>query len=104
MSWFNKNKIVVNTKCNRDHGLIWTLINNETGERKDYCYAHWMVENLIDKDSGVNAMIAEVVNKEVAKELTRRNSEKFNKHFTFFLNKDVAPLILNKMDAMECVG
>ena len=48
--------------------------------------------------------IDEKVQHEVDKELMRRNREKFNKHFTFFINKDVAPLILNKMDAMECVG
>lgn len=103
MSWFNKNKIVVNTKRNRECGRSWTLINNETGERKDYSYARWMVENLIAKDSNISAMIDDMVRAGIDKELDEQRKEKFNKHFTFFLNKDVAPLIINKMDAMECV-
>ena len=40
----------------------------------------------------------------VFNELEKQKNEKFNKHFKFFLHEDVAPLIINKMDAMECVG
>ena len=104
MSWFNKNKIVVNTKYNRECDRIWTLINNETGERKDYPYARWMVEKLIDKDSGTGEMVDEMIREGVDKRLDEQKKEKFNKHFTFYVNKDIAPFILNQLDALECVG
>lgn len=104
MSWFNKNKIVVNTKNNREHDRIWTLINNETGERKDYPYARWMVEGLIDKDPRTQEMIQDMINSGVDKKLEEQKNEKFNKHFTFYVDKGIAPFILNKLDALECVG
>ena len=104
MSWFNKNKIVVDTKYNRKYDYTWTLIDNDTRKRKDYRYARWLVEELIAKDSDVKEMIQDMINSEVDKKLEKQKKEKFNKHFTFFLNKDVAPLILNRMDVLECVG
>lgn len=104
MSWFNKNKIVVNTKYNRERDRIWTLINNETGERKDYPYARWLVEGLIAKDSGTQEMIQNMIKLEVDKKLEERRKEKFNKHFIFFVGNEIAPFILNQLDVLECVG
>lgn len=104
MSWFNKNKIVVNTKYNRERDRIWTLINNETGERKDYPYAHWLVEGLIAKDPRTQEMIQDMINSGVDKKLEEQKKEKFNKHFVFYVDKDIAPFILNQLDALECVG
>lgn len=104
MSWFNKNRIVVNTKYNRERDRTWTLINNETRERKDYCYAHWLVEALIAKDSGTKEMIDDLIASAVDKKLEEQRKEKFNKHFTFYVGKEIAPFIINQLDALECVG
>lgn len=104
MSWFNKNKVVVDTKHNCRNDQIWTLINNETGERRDYHYARWLVEGLIAKNSGVREMIEDMIRDGVDKKLEEQKKEKFNKHFTFYVSKDIAPFILNQLDALECVG
>ena len=104
MSWFNKNKIVVNTKYNCERDRIWTLINNETGERKDYPYAHWLVEGLIAKDPRTGEMIQDMINSGVDKKLEEQKNEKFNKHFVFYVDKEIAPFIINQLDALECVG
>lgn len=104
MSWFNKNKIVVDTKYNRERDHIWTLIDNETGKHKDYRYARWLVEEFIAKDSGTKEMIQDMINSEVDKKLEKQKKEKFNKHFTFYVDKEIAPFILNQLDALECVG
>ena len=104
MSWFSKNKIVVDTKDNRRHELIWTLIDNKTGECTNHYSARWLVEALIAKDSGVKEMIQDKINSGVDKTLDEQMKEKFNKHFTFYVGKDIAPFILNQLDALECVG
>lgn len=112
MSWFNKNKIVVDTKYNRKHGNKWTLIKNTTGERADYCFTFQLLDGLIANDSGAKDEINRMVREELETKMVeldmineeQKQNEKLSKHFTFFLHKDVAPLIINKMDAMECVG
>ena len=104
MSWFNKNKIVVDTKYNCKYDRTWTLINNETGERKDYSYARWLVEALIAKDSNAKEMIDGLIASEVDKKLEEQRKKKFNKHFTFYVEKGIAPFVLNQLDALECVG
>lgn len=104
MSWFNKRKVKVDTKREADRGISWTLIDNEECVVKQFYDSRRVVQYLYDDNFKAKEWIDEKVQYEVSKELVRRNSEKFNKHFTFFLNKDVAPLILNKLDAMECVG
>lgn len=100
MSWFNKRKVTIDTKKEDRMGMSWTLIDNEDCVVKKFFDSRGVVRYLYD--DGFNAK--EWIDKKVDEELVRRNNEKFNKHFTFFLNKDVAPLILNKLDAMECVG
>ena len=104
MSWFNKRKVTVDTKEASRMGKKWTLIDNENCVVKKFFDSRGVVQYLYDDEFAAKEWIDEKVQYEASKELVRRNSEKFNKHFTFFLNKDVAPLILNKMDAMECVG
>ena len=103
MSWFNKRKVVVNTKKEQKLGNDWTLIDNVSGDVKTFYDSRLVVQHLYDDRFKAKDWIDEKVRYEVDKELMRRTQEKFNKHFTFFLNKDVAPLILNEMDAMECV-
>lgn len=104
MSWFNKRKVTVDTKKECDKGKSWTLIDNDNCVVKRFFDSSGVVRYLYDNDFNAKEWIDEKVQHEVAKELVRRNSEKFNKHFTFFINKDDAPLILNQMDVMECVG
>ena len=104
MSWFNKRKVTIDTKKDSNNGQRWTLIDNENCVVKKFYASRHVVQYLYDDKFGAKEWIDEKIQFEVSKELARRNSEKFNKHFTFFINKDVAPLILNKMDAMECVG
>jgi hypothetical protein len=104
MSWFNKRKVTIDTKKEADHERIWTLIDNKDCLVKTFYDSRDVVQYLYDDEFKAKTWIDEKVQHEVAKELVRRNHEKFNKHFTFFLHKDVAPLIVNKMDTMECVG
>ena len=104
MSWFNKRKVTVDTKKECDNGKSWTLIDNDNCAVKRFFDSSGVVRYLYDNEFNAKEWIDETVQHEVAKELVRRNNEKFNKHFTFFISKDVAPLLLNKMDAMECVG
>lgn len=103
MSWFNKRKVTIDTKKESNIGHIWTLIDNVDCVVKKFCNSRYVVQYLYDDSFDAKEWIDEKVQYEVSKELEKRESEKFNKHFTFFLNKDVAPLIINKMDAMECV-
>ena len=104
MSWFNKRKVTIDMKKEDKMGMTWTLIDNEDCVVKKFFDSRGVVRYLYESGLKAKDWIDERVKNEVSKELVRRNSEKFNKHFTFFINKDVAPLILNKMDAMECVG
>ena len=104
MSWFNKRKVTIDTKKEDKMGMIWTLIDNEECVVKKFFDSRGVVRYLYEAGFKAKDWIDEKVQNEVDKELMRRNREKFNKHFTFFINKDVAPLIINKMDAMECVG
>ena len=104
MSWFNKRKVTIDTKKEDRVGLAWTLISNKGCAVKKFFDSRGVVRYLYDEEFAAKDWIDEKIQHEVDKELMRRNNEKFNKHFTFFINKDVAPLILNKMDAMECVG
>jgi hypothetical protein len=104
MSWFNKRKVTIDTKKECDKGISWTLIDNDNCVVKRFLDSSGVVRYLYDNEFNAKEWIDETVQHEVSKELLRRNNEKFNKHFTFFINKDVAPLLLNKMDAMECVG
>lgn len=103
MSWFNKRKVKVDIKREADRGMSWTLIDNEECVVKTFFDSRGVVQYLYDDEFKAKDWIDEKVQYEVSKELEKQKSEKCNKQFTFFLNKDVAPLILNKMDAMECV-
>ena len=103
MSWFNKRKVKVDTKREADRGMSWTLVDNEECVVKTFFDSRGVVQYLYDDKFRAKEWIDEMVQYEVSMELEKQKSEKFNKQFTFFLNKDVAPLILNKMDAMECV-
>ena len=104
MSWFNKRKVTIDTKKEDRLGRTWTLIDNTDCLVKQFFDSRSVVQYLYDAKFKAQEWIDEKVRCEVDRELVRRNEEKFNKHFTFFLHKDVAPLIINKMDAMECVG
>lgn len=104
MSWFNKRKVTVDTKKEDKLGMGWTLIDNKDCVVKKFFDSRGVVQYLYDDEFKAKGWIDEKIQYEASKELVRRNSEKFNKHFTFYVGKDVAPLILNKMDAMECVG
>ena len=104
MSWFNKRKVTIDTKKECDKGKSWTLIDNDNCAVKRFFDSRGVIRYLYDDGFKAKEWIDETVQHEVSKELLRRNNEKFNKHFTFFISKDVAPLLLNKMDAMECVG
>ena len=104
MSWFNKRKITVDKKKADRFGMGWTLIDNKDCVVKKFFDSRGVVQYLYDDGFRAKEWIDEKIHYEALKELERQKSEKFNKHFTFFLNKDVAPLILNKMDAMEFVG
>ena len=103
MSWFNKRKVTVDTKKECDNGRLWTLIDNDDCVVKKFFDSRGVVQYLYDDGFKAKDWIDEKIQFEASKELVRRNSEKFNKDFTFFINKDVAPLIINKMDTMECV-
>ena len=103
MSWFNKETVTVDTNREFSRGNDFTLIANKSGNIKTFSNSRELVQYLYDDKFYAKEWIDEKVRYEVDKELEMRKNEKFNKHFTFFINKDVAPLILNKMDAMECV-
>ena len=104
MSWFNKRKVTVDTKKEDKLGMGWTWSDNKDCVVKKFFDSRGVVQYLYDDEFKAKGWIDEKIQYEASKELVRRNSEKFNKHFTFYVGKDVAPLILNKMDAMECVG
>ena len=105
MSWFNKRKVKVDTKRETDRGRMWTLIENKNCIVKKFFDSGEVVQYLYDNEYGaVKECIDEKIKYEVSKELEKQKNEKFNKHFKFLLHEDVAPLIINKMDAMECVG
>lgn len=105
MSWFNKGKVKIDTKREIDRGRVWTLIDNEKCIVKNFFDSGEVVQHLYDnKYRAAKEWIDEKIQYEVSKELEKQKNEKFNKHFKFFIHEDVAPLIINKMDAMECVG
>ena len=104
MSWFNKRKVTVDTKNEAYHERLWTLIYNKDCVVKKFYDSRGVVQYLYDDGFKAKTWIDEKVQHEVAKELERRNHEKFNKHFTFYADKEIAPFILNKMTALECVG
>ena len=105
MSWFNDGKVKIDTKKETDRGRVWTLIENKNCIVKNFFDSGEVVQYLYDNEyRAAKEWIDEKIQYEVSKELEKQKNEKFNKHFTFFLHKDVAPLIVNKMDAMECVG
>ncbi len=104
MSWFNKRKVTIDTKKENRVGLAWTLIDNEKCAVKKFWDSRGVVQYLYDDNFKAKEWIDEKVRYEVDKELERRKNEKFNKHFTFCVGKEIAPFILNQMDALECVG
>lgn len=103
MSWFNKRKVTIDTKKEDRRGMSWTLVDNEECVVQTFFDSRGVVQYLYDDNFKAKEWIDEKVQYEVSKELEKQKSEKYNKQFTFFLDKDVAPLVLNKMDAMECV-
>ena len=104
MSWFNKRKVTVNTKKENRLGMTWTLIDNAECAVKTFFDSRGVVQYLCDDKFKAKDWIDEKVQYEVSKELERRKKEKFNKRFTFYVDKGIAPFIINKLDAMECVG
>ena len=92
MSWFNKRKVTIDMKKECDNKHTWTLIDNEFCQVKSFCGSDDLVKYLYESGYSAKDWIDEKI-----------EEKKANRHFTFYINKDVAPLIINKMDAMECV-
>ena len=105
MSWFNKEKVKIDTKREIDRGRVWTLIDNKNCIVKNFFDSGEVVQYFYDNEyRAAKEWIDEKIKHAVFNELEKQKNEKFNKHFKFLLHEDVAPLIINKMDAMECVG
>lgn len=105
MNWFNKRKVTVDTKREYEgNRKYWTLIDNENCVVKSFNNSMHLIQYLYDGGFSAKSWVDQKVQNEVSEELEKRESEKFNKHFTFYLNKEIAPFVLNKLDSMDCVG
>lgn len=96
LRFVNKDAVVVDCRGNRHSGKRWTLVDNITGEIQDFGSDRDVVTHMKEASSDVEAYIGELVDGE--KE--RRKVKKW----AFFLRREIAPAIVNRLDASEHVS
>lgn len=96
LRFVNKDSVVVDCYGNRHSRKTWTLVNNVTGEVHDFGSALNVVEHMKEANLDVEAYIAKLVDGE-------KERRKF-KNWAFFLRREIAPAIVNRLDASEHVS
>lgn len=97
--WINKN-VKVNCDKNYKNDKRLTLVDNKLGEAHDFCASTEVLEYLLENGFyGVERYIDELVEAKFKKEQEER---KWVDH-VFYIKKDDAPYIINKLDASDHV-
>jgi hypothetical protein len=97
--WINKN-VKVNCEKNYKDDKRLTLVDNKWGEAHDFSLSTDVLKYLLEKGfTGVENYIDELVAEKFKKEQEER---KWVEH-VFYVKKDDAPYILNKLDASDHV-
>jgi len=96
LRFVNKDSVVVDCYSNRHGRKAWTLVNNLTGEAQDFGSSRDVVTHLKEASPDVKAYIADLVDGE-------KERRKF-KTWAFFLRREIAPAIVNRLDASEHVS
>lgn len=97
LRFVNRDSVVVDCYGNRHGRKLWTLVNNVTGEVQDFGSALDVVMRMKEANPEVvGAYIGELVDGE-------KERRKF-KNWAFFLRREIAPAIVNRLDASEHVS
>ena len=95
LRFVNKDSVVVDCYGNRHSRKNWTLVNNITGEVQDFGSSRDVVTHLKEASPDVKAYIADLVDGEKERRKV--------KTWTFLLRREIAPAIVNRLDASEHV-
>ena len=96
LRFVNKDAAVVDCRGNRRSGKRWTLVDNSTGEVQDFGSDRDVVRHMKEPSSDVEAYIGELVDGEKERRKV--------KSWAFFLRREIAPAIVNRLDASEHVS
>ena len=101
--WFTKKKVTVNCNKNDKAGYMFTLVNNETGEAKEFINSGGVLNFLVEHYGSAAQEVEHRVNAKFDEWKKEKEEADKWRTYRFYVSRDIGPLVINQFGSSHHV-